>query len=198
MIPVLLAGAAAIWGINNLDEAERKTRQASDINKEAAKISDAAYNRVKNSHGNMTDTLIELGRTKQNLMNGNIQTIADIMSKIYKKVKIDHDTQGLRELQEGGITELGLGEFKAMTQKAVDISKNAKNINTDDNHGWAATGALAATAVGLGVVAVLLLFCTASWNLIKLMRLYITQKLNLMKQEFMKNAVKIFAPCSMQ
>ena len=153
MIPVLLAAGAAIWGINNLDEAERKTRQASDINKEAAKISEAAYNRVKNSHGNMTDTLVQLGRTKENLMNGNIQTIVDIMSKIYKKVKIDRDTQGLRELQEGGITEIGLGEFTAMTQKAVDISKNAKNINTDDNHGWAATGAFAATAVGLGVVA---------------------------------------------
>lgn len=152
MIPVLL-GAAAIWGISNFEESERKTNEANRINQEAAKIADSAHNQVKDSHEKMTNTLTQLGKTKKFLMDGNITTIGDIVGKIYKNVKIDRDTKGLRELEEGGITEIGLGELRELGQKSVEIADAAHNINTDDNHGWAALGALGGAALGFGVIA---------------------------------------------
>lgn len=53
MIPVLL-GVAAIWGISNLEEAERKARDAREIDAEAAKIAEDAQAKVKASHEKMT------------------------------------------------------------------------------------------------------------------------------------------------
>lgn len=153
MIPVLLAGAAAIWGINNMAEAESKTNQAASINKEAAQIADSAYNGVKNTHGDMTDTLIQLGKTKKSLMDGNITTTVDIIGRIYKNVKINRDTAGLRELEEGGITEFGLGELRELQQYSAELRNSIRQIDTDDNHGWAALGALGGAALGFGFVA---------------------------------------------
>ena len=153
MIPVLLGAAAAVWGINNMAEAESKTNQAASINKEAAQIADTAYNGVKNSHGDMTDTLVKLGKTKKSLMDGNITSAFEIIGKIYKKLKMNRDTAGLRELEEGGITEFGLSQIRKLQQNAVELSTSIKQIDTNDNHGWAALGALGGAALGFGVVA---------------------------------------------
>lgn len=153
MIPVLLAGAAAVWGINNMAEAESKTNQAASINKEAAQIADTAYNRVKNSRDDMSATLTQLGKTKQSLMDGNINSTFEIIGKIYKKLKMDRDTAGLRELTEGGITESGLSQIRELQKTAAEIQSSIKQIDTDDNHGWAALGALGGAALGFGVVA---------------------------------------------
>ena len=37
MIPILV-GAAALWGVSNMADAENKTRQANNINTQAAQI----------------------------------------------------------------------------------------------------------------------------------------------------------------
>lgn len=153
MIPVLLGAAAAVWGINNMAEAESKTNEAARINKEAAQIADTAHNRVKNSRDDMSATLTKLGKTKKSLMDGNINSAFGIIGKIYKNVKMNCDTVGLRELEEGGITEIGLAQFRELQETAAAIKDSMKKIDTDDNHGWAALGALGGAALGFGVVA---------------------------------------------
>lgn len=153
MIPLLLLGGGLL-AINEMDKAERKTREASQINEEAAKLSETAYNRVKNSQQNMMTTLDNLGKTKEDLLEGSIETFVDILEKIGKKINLDHDTKGLRELEEGGITEAALKELRGLSDKSheiTDVTANQK-INLDNNHGWAVLGAMGTAAAGFGVI----------------------------------------------
>ena len=109
----------------------------------------------------MTATFTELGRTKEGLLEGNIATLVEVLRIIGKKITIEHDTKGLRELEEGGITKYGLRELQALTQKSIEMTDYAnQNINIDDNHGLTVLGAIGTAAAGFGVVAapVLLLY----------------------------------------
>ena len=77
MIPVLF-GAAALWGVSNMAEAENNIDRARSINKQAAAIANAANDKTRAAHSSMVGTLKRLGKTKMNLMTGNINDVANV------------------------------------------------------------------------------------------------------------------------
>lgn len=151
MIPILV-GAAALWGVSNMADAENKTRQANNINTQAAQIATRANRQVNNSHKNMTKVLDNLGRTKMDLMSGNISDVANVMGKIYKNFKLNNDTQGLRELEEGGINLSLISEMHDLSTKALEL-QNTKEFQNTSTGSFCAVGALGGAVLGLGVIA---------------------------------------------
>ena len=96
MIPLLILGG--IIAIDEMDKAEKKTREASQINEEAAKLSETAYNRVKNSQQNMMTTLDNLGKTKEDLLEGSIETFVDILGDV-GKLKVNGRSGKIHKIQ---------------------------------------------------------------------------------------------------
>ena len=151
MLPVLL-GAAALWGISNMAEAEENVNKANKINEQAAEIANAANQKVKNAHSSMTSTLNKLGKTKMQLMSGNISEVADIMGKVYKNFKLNKDTKGLKELEDAGFNETLLGEMENLSTKAIELSETSE-FKVNENGGLCAVGALGGAVLGFGMIA---------------------------------------------
>lgn len=151
MIPLLLGGAA-LWGVSNMADAENKTRNANMINAQAAQIADSANRQVTNAHSNMTKVLNKLGKTKMDLMSGNINDVANVMGKIYKTFRFNKDTEGLRELEEGGINMAMISEMEDLSNKAIALQQTPefKSVNTGS---FCAVGALGGAVLGLGAIA---------------------------------------------
>lgn len=150
MIPVLIG--AALWGVSNMAEAENNIDRARSINKQAAAIADAANDKTKAAHSSMIGVLKRLGKTKMNLMTGNINDVADIMSNIYRNFKINRDTQGLRELEEGGIDEFMLSEMTELSDRAIEIA-STREFASADTGSFCAVGALGGAVLGAGIAA---------------------------------------------
>ena len=151
MIP-LLFGAAALWGLGNLSEAERKASQANNINEQAAAIADAANKNAKQAHEEMVQILKSLGTTKMELMSGNINDVADVMGNVYKNFRLNHDTEGLKELEDAGFNELMLNELQTLSTKAIELSTTTEFI-TANNGAFCAIGALGGIVLGAGIIA---------------------------------------------
>ena len=151
MVPLLI-GAAALWGIGNISDAEDNTKRANTINTQAAEIADAANRQVKHAHTNMARTLETLGETKMKLMSGNINDVADVMGKIYKNFKLNRDTAGLKELEEGGFNEKVLTEMQDLSGKAIELA-DSKTFDENDNGAFCALGALGGCVLGFGAIA---------------------------------------------
>lgn len=151
MVPLLI-GAAALWGIGNISEAEDNAERATKINTQAAEIADAANRQVKRAHSDMARTLEKLGETKMNLMSGNINDVADVMGKIYKNFKFNRDTAGLKELEDGGFDEKVLMEMQDLSNKAIELA-DSKEFEENDNGSFCALGALGGCVLGLGAIA---------------------------------------------
>ena len=151
MIPVLL-GAAAIWGISNLEEAERKARDAREIDAQAAKIAEDAQAKVEASHEKMKGVLTELGKRKMYLMKGNVTDVANFMHNLNKKFRLYHDTEGLRELEKNGITEETLKEVTTLSQNTLELAAST-DFKHDVDGSLGALGALGGAVLGFGAIA---------------------------------------------
>lgn len=150
MIP-LLFGAATLWGISNMADAENKTKNANRINYEAAGIAERANRQVTNAHSNMTQILNKLGKNKMTIMSGNINVVADVMSKIYKNFKLNNDTRGLRELEDGGINNILISEMQSLSTKAIELQQT-KEFKSVGAGSFCAIGALGGAVLGLGAI----------------------------------------------
>ena len=85
MLPLLiggLLGLAVVETAEKVNEANEKARVAKVIADGANNLVRDAKNSMETSHKNMTGTLKELAATKLNIMNGNLNTYADIAGKI--------------------------------------------------------------------------------------------------------------------
>ena len=151
MVPLLLGGAA-LWGLSNMADAESKTDRANSINAQAAQIAENAKRQTERAHGNMTQTLGRLGRTKMDIMSGNINTVASVMGRIYKNFKINGDSQGLRELEASGIDNMFIEEMKALSDQAINI-QNTQEFKSSSVGSFCAVGALGGAVLGLGAIA---------------------------------------------
>ena len=151
MIPVLF-GAAALFGLGEVAAAEEKSNQAKKIDEQAAKIAEDAQAQLKNSHEIMTKVLSKLGKTKMDLMKGDITDVANFMSKLYKKFRLNHDTEGLRELEANGINEQTLNAVTTLSKETLELSESTK-FNHEIDGSLGAIGALGGAALGFGVIA---------------------------------------------
>ncbi len=88
MVPLLL-GAAAIWGISNVADAESNVNAANRINKEAAELANDANQRLTNAHGQMMQTIDKLGNTKR-IISKEIGNVGDLIEKITKRITPEH------------------------------------------------------------------------------------------------------------
>ena len=153
MVPLLL-GAAAIWGISNVAEAEEKANSANRINKEAAELANTAHNAVTEAHDNMMDVLNDLGNLKQRTSHI-IGITGDMIEDITKKLRREKDTKSLKELEDAGIYENLLTQMQKLSVQAQNISvANQNEIDTSENTNAACVfGALGGAALGFGAVA---------------------------------------------
>ena len=151
MVPLLLGGAA-LWGVSNMADAEDKARNANMINSQAAQIAERANRQVTNAHANMTQTLDKLGETKMDIMSGNISTVAGIMTTINNKIKMNRDTKGLRELENGGINNMMVAEMQDLSDKAIKIQQTPE-FRSGGMGSFCAVGALGGAVLGLGAIA---------------------------------------------
>lgn len=127
MIPVLFGGAIG-WVIGskigeNIARTEAYSETANEINSEAAKIVNEANGCLKSSHANMTDALTTLGTTKTKIMAGNITATIEVMSKLHKNARINHDTVGVRELEEAGFRQNMVVEVEKISNHAAALTK---------------------------------------------------------------------------
>ena len=150
MIPVLV-GAGVGWWLgnkigNNINKAEAYSEAANDLNNEAVQIVNAANRNLEISHKAMTGTLIELGKTKKDILTKNIVPTVNIMSGLYKNVKLNRDTRGLRELEDAGFKEKFLSEVQEISKSALALSNN-KKVTAADNLSLISFGVLGGAAI---------------------------------------------------
>ena len=153
MVPLLL-GAAAIWGISNVADAEAKASSANRINKEAAELAQTAHGKVNSAHSGMMSVLDDLGDTKRRTSIA-IGLTGDYIERITKKVKRERDTKSIRELEENGIYENILTKMSELSQQVQNFNLSAgKDIDVSENENAVCVfGALGGAALGFGAVA---------------------------------------------
>ena len=153
MIP-LLVGAAAIWGISNVADAESNAKAANRINKEAAELAQNAHENVNNAHDNMMNVLDELGETKHRTSIA-IGIAGDFIQDITQKIRQENDTKSMKELEEAGIYENILTQMHTLSQQAQEIVIDSdKEIDASENENAVCVfGALGGAALGFGAIA---------------------------------------------
>ena len=158
MVPLLL-GAAAIWGISNVAEAESNANAANKMNKEASELAQRAYNKVNTSHERMMNVLDDLGDNKMRTSVA-IGMAGEFIEDITKVLKQNRDTKSLRELDEAGINENLLSQMHTLSQQAQQHGTNdIKQMDVSENENAVCVfGALGGAALGFGVVAIPAMF----------------------------------------
>ena len=153
MIPVLL-GAAAIWGISNVADAESNAQAANKINKEAADLAKNAHGRVSQSHDEMMSVLDSLGETKRRTSIA-IGFAGDYILDITKKIRLANDTESIRELEEAGVHDEILSQMHGLSQQAQSIGMEAADqFDVSENENAVCVfGALGGAALGFGAIA---------------------------------------------
>ena len=153
MIPVLL-GAAAVWGISNVADAESNAKAANKLNKEASDIANRANIMIDESHSRMMCVLDKLGDTKMRTSIA-IGMAGDYIEDITKKVKLGKDKESIRELEEAGIRENLLTEMHVLSEQAQRLGiEGVGQIDADENENSVCVfGALGGAALGFGAVA---------------------------------------------
>lgn len=153
MVPVLV-GAAAIWGLSNMAEAESNVATANAINKEAADMAQNAYENVSQRHAEMMDSLERLGETKKRTSIA-IGFAGDYIQDITKKIKLDNDLESMRELEDAGIQEDVLEKMHILSQQVKELSmdNDKQSSMSGDDNSTCVLGALGGAALGFGVVA---------------------------------------------
>lgn len=154
MIPLLLGGAAAIWGISNIADAESNAKAANRINKEAAELANNANKRVTDAHDYMMYTLDTLGDLKRTTSK-EIGNVGDIIEDITKRIKMERNTKALKELESNGIYENLLMQMSTLSRQAEEFETEAReqfDVSENEN-ATCVFGALGAAAFGFGMVA---------------------------------------------
>ena len=124
MLPFLiggLLGLAVMETAEKVNEANEKARVAKVIADGANNLVRDAKNSMETSHKNMTGTLKELAATKLNIMNGNLNTYADIAGKIRAELAAHGDTKNLRSFDENGLNAKLLDEMKTLSEGAIKM-----------------------------------------------------------------------------
>ena len=149
MVPLIAVGAAALWGASKVSDAKDNLRRANDINSQAAAIANDSKAEVDRAHGNMKKFLDIVGETKMDLMSGIYDDFACTAGKIHRKFKVNHDTAGLRELEEFGFNEKILNEMQTLSNEAKRLISTPE-FDSADGGSYAAIGLLGAGVLGLG------------------------------------------------
>ena len=148
----LISGLCGFFGLVNLDKARQNIYRANDINNKAAQIVKNAVMEIKCSNEIMKMRLKRLGKLKMDLMSGNISYVADTIRRIHQNCRINHDTQGLRELENLGFNEKILAEFENLSQKNIEFS-STEDFKLNDALSFCAVGAFGSEVLGLGTIA---------------------------------------------
>ena len=158
MVPLLL-GAAALWGISNVAEAESNVNAANKMNKEASELAKHAYDMVGTSHDQMISVLDNLGENKMRTSIA-IGMAGDFIEDITKVLKRNRDTESLRELDEAGINEKLLSQMHNLSQQAQQFGvDDIKQMDASENENAVCVfGALGGAALGFGMVAIPAMF----------------------------------------
>ncbi len=131
---------------NNINKAEAYSEAANELNTEAVKMLNEANRNLENSHNEMTHSLLKLGKTKKDILIKNIIPTVNIMSGLYKNVKLNRDTRGLRELEDAGFKETMLAEVKEISESALALSNNT-TVDTAENLSLISMGVLGGAAI---------------------------------------------------
>lgn len=146
---IIIFGASYYLGNklgNNINKAEAYSEAANELNTEAVQIVNDANRNLEISHKAMTGTLVELGKTKKDILTKNIIPTVKIMGGLYKNLKLNRDTQGLRELEDAGFKEKFLSEVQEISESALALS-NTKKVTAADNLYFISMGVLGGTAI---------------------------------------------------
>lgn len=100
----------------------------------------------------MAEALKRLGKRKKDVLFGSINEFTQIMTTLGKKLKLNHDTQGLKELESFGFSETMFKEVQENSAKWLKLSANLEETEVANYLFPIAFGALGATtALGLSV-----------------------------------------------
>lgn len=153
MVPVLL-GAAFLWSIGNIDDANNKIEKAKSINDQVEQLANSAKNLVENATNEMNYSLDRLGITETNIMDGNIKNFVDMFKRIYDEFEYKKNYSGLQKLEQMGFKKKVIQEMQQLSNKFVELSSTQK-LKQIKGNSFGAIGLLGAGALvgGLGVIA---------------------------------------------
>ena len=153
MIPLLL-GAAAIWGINEVADAEENANKANRINREVSELVNEAKNTVNSAQENLMSVLEDLGENKRRTSIA-VGMAGDFISDIKENLKRKNDTKSLRELEEAGIKEDVLSKMSELAQeiKSLGLEEDKQMDVSENENAVCVFGAMGAAALGFGAVA---------------------------------------------
>ena len=156
MIPALL-GAAALWGINSVDNAKNKFRNANEINSQAAKIANAAKLEVDKINDKMNESLDTLGKTELRIMSGNVERFVNMMSKIYENFEFRRNQSGLEKLERMGFRKAVIDELHQITNKAIALGATS-GLNALEGCSYSAVGLLGSAVLGVVAAPAMLIY----------------------------------------
>ena len=122
MVPLVIGGLAALWGVSEYSDAKDNLRSAKNINSQAAAIAEEAKKEVDEIHKKMLNSLNTVGATKKKIMIGDFKDFSDMIVKIRKNYKFNNDTEGLRELDRFGINDKLINQMQDISQQAINLS----------------------------------------------------------------------------
>ena len=144
MVPLALAGLAALWGINS--DANTAIKKANAINTQAAQLADSAKNLVEHALNEMNTSLDTLGRTETAIVGGNIKNFVDMFKRIYDEFEYKKNYSGLQKLEQMGFKKKVIQEMQQLSNTFVELSATQK-IKQLKGNSFGAIGLLGAGAL---------------------------------------------------
>lgn len=123
-IPFILGGlaaAAAGYGIKKGLDAREDMEEANELNEDAQYLAKEAENRIDKARKNTATAIEELGRTKIEILSGNMKTFVKNFSRI-KNVNFK-DSIGLDELEDFTPDSVEFSNLEKASFKASDIAR---------------------------------------------------------------------------
>lgn len=130
MLPLFVAGAAAVYGTAKGVEASLNFDSANKINEQARYLAESAESQYKSTREDTVKDLKNLGETKIQIYSGSMTKFADTYSKIQNVEMKDNDwfqeivkfSRNMKNLSPDNIQEAVLGKFFGSTMTQVFLS----------------------------------------------------------------------------
>ena len=126
MLPIIIGAAAGCFvGQKMGEDLIRAKNYADAANETYAKTSEMLSTTnasLHESQDKMIETLRVLGERKKYLMLGSISEMTKLMIKLGKKLKLNHDTQGVKELESAGFNASMFEEIEKSSARLIELS----------------------------------------------------------------------------
>lgn len=184
MLPIIIGAAAGLFVGKKMGEkmgedlirTEKYAKAANEIYAKTSEILNTTNASLHEAQNKMVETLRILGERKKYLMLGSISEMAQLMIKLGKKLKLNHDTQGFKELESAGFNTPMFEEVEKSSAKLIALS-NPQETDVADSLLSVTIGAIGVTGILGGLIA---------FPLSPLVMLYTSSKADEAEAEFYK------------